>query len=114
MLVSGEQQSDSVMYIYSDILFHYGLLQDIEYSSLCYTVGPCCLSILYTVEKCGLLHEFACHPCAGAMLIFSVSFQFSCLCCQGEHWPPVKYLHVPVVIEIKYIYNIHIWSHLIL
>lgn len=22
------------------------------------------------------LHEFACHPCAGAMLIFSVSFQF--------------------------------------
>ena len=31
------------------ILFHYRLLQDIEYSSLCYTVGPCCLSILYVV-----------------------------------------------------------------
>ena len=28
------------------ILFHYGLSQDIEYSSLCYMVGPCCLSIL--------------------------------------------------------------------
>ena len=27
------------------------LLQDIEYSSLCYTVGPCHLSILYT-EVC--------------------------------------------------------------
>ena len=25
---------------------HYGLLQDTECSSLCYTVGPCCLSIL--------------------------------------------------------------------
>ena len=25
------------------ILFRYRLLQDIEYSSLCYTVGPCCL-----------------------------------------------------------------------
>ena len=24
----------------------------------------------------GTLHEFACHPCAEAMLIFSVSFQF--------------------------------------
>ena len=23
--------------------FHYGLLWDIDYSSLCYTVGPCCL-----------------------------------------------------------------------
>ena len=27
------------------ILFYYGLSQDIEYSSLCYAVGPCCLSI---------------------------------------------------------------------
>ena len=30
------------------IFFHYRLLQDIEYSSLCYTIGPCCSSILYT------------------------------------------------------------------
>ena len=28
-------------------LFHYGLSQDIEYSSLCYTIGPYCLSTLY-------------------------------------------------------------------
>ena len=30
-------------------LFHYVLLQDIEYSALCYAVGPCYLSILYMV-----------------------------------------------------------------
>ena len=30
-------------------LFHYDLSQDIEYSSLCCTVGPCCWSILYIV-----------------------------------------------------------------
>ena len=30
----------------SFFLFHYGLLQKIEYSFLCYTVGPCYLSIL--------------------------------------------------------------------
>ena len=35
------------IYILFLVLFHYRLLQDIEYSSLCYTVGPCCLSILY-------------------------------------------------------------------
>ena len=29
--------------------FPYGLSQDIDYSSLCYTVGPCYLLILYTV-----------------------------------------------------------------
>ena len=32
------------MYILFQILFHYSLLQDIEYTSLCFTVGP-----LYTV-----------------------------------------------------------------
>ena len=37
------------LYILFHILFHYGLLQDIKYSSLCYTVGPCCLFILYII-----------------------------------------------------------------
>ena len=51
MLVSGVQQGDSVIYIYIllQILFHYRLLQNTEYSSLCCTVGPCWLSILYIV-----------------------------------------------------------------
>ena len=31
------------------ILFHYRLLQDTGYNSLCYTVGPCWLSIFYIV-----------------------------------------------------------------
>ena len=37
------------MYILFHILFHYGLSHDIKYSSLCYTVGHCCLSILYII-----------------------------------------------------------------
>ena len=37
------------LYILFQILFPYRLLQNIEYSSLCYTVGPCWLSILYIV-----------------------------------------------------------------
>ena len=52
MLVSGIQQSDSGIYVHTlffSILFHYSLSQDIEYSSLCYTANPCCLSILYMV-----------------------------------------------------------------
>ena len=36
-------------YILFQILFPYRLLQDIEYISLCYTVGPCCLPILYII-----------------------------------------------------------------
>ena len=63
MLFSGIEcfeQSDSVIYMHMcvhthiniyiyilfHILFHYRLLQYIEYSSLCYTAGPCCISIL--------------------------------------------------------------------
>ena len=37
------------------ILFRYGLSQDIEYSFLCYSVGPCGLSILY-ICVCYSLH----------------------------------------------------------
>ena len=37
------------VYMLFQILFHYRLLQGIEYSSLCCTVSPCCLSILYIV-----------------------------------------------------------------
>ena len=29
--------------------FDYRLLKDTEYSSLCYTIGPCCLPVLYIV-----------------------------------------------------------------
>ena len=38
--------------------------------------GRECICVCNSEKKYGTLHEFACHPCAGAMLIFSVSFQF--------------------------------------
>ena len=54
MLVSGVQQSDSVLYLYIYFIFFcYGLLEDIEYSYLCYTVGPYFLSTLYMVVSVG-------------------------------------------------------------
>ena len=46
VLVSDVLQSDSVLF---QIIFPIRLLEDIDYSSLCYTVGPCWLSILYLV-----------------------------------------------------------------
>ena len=50
VIVSGVQQSDSVIHIHVSILFQilspFRLLYNIEQSSLCYTVGPCWLSIL--------------------------------------------------------------------
>ena len=50
MLVSGVKQSDSVIHILVSILFQiilpFRLLQNIEQSSLCCTVGPCWLSVL--------------------------------------------------------------------
>ena len=36
------------MSILFQILFPYRLLQNIEYSSLCYTLGPCWLAILHS------------------------------------------------------------------
>ena len=37
------------IYILFHILFHYSLSQDVEYSSLCYTIGCCYLSIMYII-----------------------------------------------------------------
>ena len=53
-IVSGVQQSDSVILIHGSILsqifFPFRLLQNIEQSSQCYTVGPCWLSILNIIH----------------------------------------------------------------
>ena len=51
------QQSDSLIHMctfFFYVLFHYGWSQNIQYSSLCYTGGPCCLSIL-NVIVCNML-----------------------------------------------------------
>ena len=81
MLVSGVQESDSAIYIYMhiiyiiyifvlfQILFHYRLLQDIEYSCLCYIVGPCCLSILYMVVCICLVFLKFIFGCVGSSLL---------------------------------------------
>ena len=45
VLVSGVKQSDSVIHLHLSILFQVVFPLDC-YSSLCYTVGPCWLSIL--------------------------------------------------------------------
>ena len=49
-------------HIVFQILFSYSLLQNIEYSSLCYTVGSCWLSLIYRSVRMSIpslnLHVF--------------------------------------------------------
>ena len=58
ILISAVWQCDSIIHTHTHtlthtysvfILFHYGFTQDVKYSSLCYAVEPCCLSVLYIV-----------------------------------------------------------------
>ena len=46
LLYSTVTQFYTYIHSFFNILFHYGLSQEIGYSSLCCTVRPCCLSIL--------------------------------------------------------------------
>ena len=50
-LFTSEPSGKSQLYIYTDIIFqiifHCRLLQDIDYSSLCYTINLCCLLCMY-------------------------------------------------------------------
>ena len=64
MPMSAEKQNDSVTHTHiqscKNTLFHYGLSQEIGFSSLCYTVGPC-LTILnvivcFYLSACVLSH----------------------------------------------------------
>ena len=54
VLISPIQQSKSVIHLHISIPFQicflYRLLHGIEYIVLCYTVGPCYLSILYVIS----------------------------------------------------------------
>ena len=65
VLVSSVQQSASFIHIYIyiyiyilfQIIFHYRLLQDTEYSSQCYTVGPCWKKRTFKYRACQLWHH---------------------------------------------------------
>lgn len=46
VLISAVQPSSSCIHVFFFIFFPHRLLQDIEYSFQCYTVGPCFLHIL--------------------------------------------------------------------
>ena len=76
-LVTAKRLIFTHMYILSfNILFHYDLSQEIGYSSLCYTVGLCCLSILniivyiYQLQIPSPLSLFPCSLLAATSLIF--------------------------------------------
>ena len=56
VLVSGVQQSNSVIHTHVSILFQilflFMLLHNIEQNSLCYTVGPCWLDSKFLILSC--------------------------------------------------------------
>ena len=55
VLISAVQQSGSVIQTQTSafkVLFHYDLSHGTEWSPLCYTVGPCCISSLYIIGVC--------------------------------------------------------------
>ena len=62
VFVSGERQCDSIIHIYVSLLFQilfpFGLLQNIEQSSLCCTVGPCCYLLLSILNRAVRVYLF--------------------------------------------------------
>ena len=72
------------IYILFQILFHYSLLQDIEYSSLCYAVEPSCLSILYLVVCISVNSKLLIYPSPPSSLVtinlFSMSVSLFLFC----------------------------------
>ena len=71
LLISVVQQSDSVIHIFNiyidilfkNMLFHYSLSENIEYSLLCYAVGACSFVVIF---NCSLLLRI--HSVTGSVL----------------------------------------------
>ena len=49
VMLTSIQQNDFATHTFFILFSYYDLSQDIEYSSLCYSVGLCCLSVLYKI-----------------------------------------------------------------
>ena len=82
MSVSDVQPSDSILYMYIFlILFHYRLLQDIEYSSLCSTVNSLLL-IYFTNSNVYLLIPY-CWEFPGGPVVRTWHFH-----CRGPGFDP--------------------------
>jgi len=62
----------STVYMYYNFLIH----SSVDGHLGCFHV----LTIVNSAEIYGMLHKFTCNLCTGAMLIFSVSFQFIGIC----------------------------------
>ena len=69
--------------------------------------------------KYGTLHEFSCHPCAGVMLVFSVSFQF-CICAAEAStitlvlnftFQLVEFQEHPIIVISIHLFNIHSFNN---
>ena len=79
------------------ILFHYGLLQDIEYSPLCCIVSPYCLSIVYKIDKCKLLRDLCLdRPLKSHLFHLSISLILATLRCSID-W----FVHLCAVFPIR-------------
>ena len=97
MLVSGVQQSDSVIHIPDSILFQilfpFRLLQSIKQSSLCYTAGLCWLFILnIAVGTCQSQTPNLSLPHKNFSLCYSLS---------RAHWHQMEIIWLDVINIIK-------------
>lgn len=70
------------IYIYFHILSPYNLLQDIEYSSLCYTVRPVVFSVLYIIVSASV----KLHPSSSTLLPLATTGLFFVSLCSEIHY----------------------------
>ena len=89
VLISAVQQSDSVIhtYVLFHVLFHNGLSQYIEWSSLCSTVGPCCVSILYMKAPFLWLHSVSVERTSWTSPLLFLVHGRVCIASWREAWP---------------------------
>ena len=98
VLVSSVQQRDSDIHVHVSILFQilfpFRLLQSIEQSSLCCTVGPCWLSILFIY-----------------LYWNRIALQCCVIFCHTMKWISCMYTYIPSLLDLPSPHPTHLGPH---
>ena len=87
MLTSAVQQNDWVIHTYAFFFTFFSIMvyHNIEYSSLCYTIGPCCLSVLHVIVCLPIPDSQAIPLLSTSRHHNSILCLWFCSCCREVH-----------------------------
>ena len=99
-------------YLLSQLLFHYRLLQNSQYNSLFYTVGPCCLFYIYQYIFVYVNPKLLIYPSPFSLwwpCLFSMSVHLFLFCKKVHLYPFFFFFKIPQISNSVWYLSFSVW-----